>query len=136
VPGKLLKQGNDQSSPEAEWRKIRSAKVTLPHILRARLRAPANGAAFWRAPDIYFRLIREYGDRFVRLGEIATIKRGITSGCDAFFMPHDVTDEILARLAEGLPWNDVGLMTQCTLTEVQTGKVRIVRAGDKTLAPH
>ncbi|MDI6773966.1 MAG: N-6 DNA methylase [Verrucomicrobiota bacterium] len=90
---------------------------------------------FIRAPDLYFRLIREYGDRFVRLGEVAEIKRGITSGCDAFFMPRDVTEEVLAELAKGLPWRDVGLLTPCKLKELEEGKVRIVRAGDNTLHP-
>ena len=60
---------------------------------------------FLRAPDLYFRLIKDYRSRLVRLGEIAEVKRGITSGCDAFFMPHDVTEEILDEVKEGLLWN-------------------------------
>ena len=90
---------------------------------------------FLRAPDLYFRLMREYRSGFVRLGEIAEIKRGITSGCDAFFMPHDVTEKVLAELQEGLPWNDFGLMSPCKRSEVESGKVRIVKAGDGTLHP-
>ncbi len=90
---------------------------------------------FLRAPDFYFRLIREYRHRFVRLGEIAEVKRGITSGCDAFFMPHDVTEDVLAKVKAGLPWNDVGLMTPCKRSEIESGKVRIVRAGDHTVHP-
>jgi hypothetical protein len=90
---------------------------------------------FIRAPDLYFRLIRKCGDRFVRLGEVAEIKRGITSGCDAFFMPRDVTEEVLAELGKGLPWRDLGLLTPCKLKEVEEGKVRILRAGDNTLHP-
>ncbi|MGA2867388.1 MAG: N-6 DNA methylase [Verrucomicrobiota bacterium] len=90
---------------------------------------------FLRAPDLYFRLIRDYGSRLVRLGEIATIKFGIKSGCDAFFMPRDVTSEVLKQAREGLPWNDLGLMTPCKRAEVESGKVRVVRAGDNTLHP-
>jgi hypothetical protein len=90
---------------------------------------------FLRAPDLYFRLIRDYKNRFVRLGEIAEVKRGITSGCDAFFMPRDVTQEILSKVKDGLPWNDVGLMTPCKRNQIESGKVRIVRAGDNTLHP-
>jgi hypothetical protein len=90
---------------------------------------------FLRAPDLYFRLMEKYGNRFVKLGEIAEVRRGITSGCDAFFMPHDVTKEVLKEHAKGLPWNDVGLMKPCKISEVESGKVKIVRAGDNTLHP-
>jgi Eco57I restriction-modification methylase len=90
---------------------------------------------FLRAPDIYFRLLEGYRDRFVRLGEIAEVTRGITSGCDAFFMPRDVTGDVLDQLKEGLPWNDIGLLTPCKRREVESGEVRIVQAGDNTLHP-
>ena len=90
---------------------------------------------FLRAPDIYFRLMRDYHTRFERLGEIAVVKRGITSGCDAFFMPHDVTKKIIEQVEDGLPWNNIGLMTPCKRSEVESDKVRIVQAGDKTLHP-
>jgi hypothetical protein len=90
---------------------------------------------FLRAPDIYFRIMRDYGRRFVKLGEIAEVRRGITSGCDAFFMPRDVTNQVLAEVRKGLPWNNVGLLAPAKLSEVESGKVRIVRAGDNTLHP-
>jgi hypothetical protein len=90
---------------------------------------------FLRAPDIYFRLMRDYGSRFVKLGEIAEVRFGIKSGCDAFFMPRDVTAEVLAEVEKGLPWNHIGLMSPCRLNEVQSGRVRLVRAGDNTLHP-
>lgn len=97
--------------------------------------AAGKWGRFLRAPDIYFKLIRDYKDRFVRLGEVAEVKFGIKSGCDAFFMPRDVTAEILDELEGGLPWNDIGLMTQCTRKELESGKVRIIRAGDNSLHP-
>ena len=90
---------------------------------------------FLRAPDLYFRLIKDYRSRLVRLGEIAEVKRGITSGCDAFFMPHDVTREVLDEVKGGLLWNNVGLMAPCKRSEIESGEVRIVRAGDNTLHP-
>jgi hypothetical protein len=98
--------------------------------------AAGKWGRFLRAPDLYFRLMREYAHRFVKLGEIAEIRFGIKSGCDAFFMPRDVTDEILRQVAEdGRLWRDLGLMTPCKIAEVEKGKVRIVRAGDTTLHP-
>ena len=90
---------------------------------------------FLRAPDLYFRLLKDYRSRLVRLGEIAEVSFGIKSGCDDFFMPHDVTQEVLGELEEGLLWNNVGLMTSCKRSEIESGKVRIVRAGDNTLHP-
>ena len=90
---------------------------------------------FLRAPELYFRLIKDYRSRLVRLGEVAEVKRGITSGCDDFFMPHDVTEQVLQEVKEGLLWNNVGLMTPCKMSEIESGKVRIVRAGDNTLHP-
>ena len=90
---------------------------------------------FLRAPNFYFKLLQDHRDRFVRLGEIAQVRRGITSGCDDFFMPRDATPEIFEQLQDGLPWNDVGLMTACKRGEIESGKVLIVRAGDSTLHP-
>ncbi len=90
---------------------------------------------FLRAPDIYFRILREYGDKFVKLGQIANIRFGIKSGCDAFFMPRDVTQDVLAEVRKGLPWNNVGLLAPAKRDEVESGTVRIVRAGDNTLHP-
>jgi len=97
--------------------------------------AAGKWGRFLRAPDIYFRIMQQYGQRFVKLGEIAEIRFGIKSGCDAFFMPRDVTGEILAEVEKGFAWNQVGLMTPCRLNEVQSGRVRIVRAGNNTLHP-
>jgi hypothetical protein len=90
---------------------------------------------FLRAPNFYFNVLQRFRSRFVRLGEIANVKRGITSGCDAFFMPRDVTEEVLEKNKDRFPWNDLGLMTPCKRSEVESGKVRIVRAGDNTLHP-
>ena len=97
--------------------------------------AAGKWGRFVRAPDIYFRIMRDYGHRFAKLGEIAEVRFGIKSGCDAFFMPRDVTDNVVAEVRGGLFWNDVGLMSNCTLKEVESGKVRIVQAGDKTRHP-
>lgn len=90
---------------------------------------------FLRAPELYFTLIRNFRRRFVRLGDIADVAFGLKSGCDDFFMPHDVTANVLARVKAGLAWYDIGLMTPCRRSEVETGQVRIVQAGDQTLHP-
>ena len=106
---------------------------------------PANGAKengdyhagkwgrYVRAPDVYFEIMRRFGSRFVPLGEVATIRRGITSGCDAFFMPRDITADLLGahdsdhafrQHAGGAPRKDV-----------ESGKLKIVEAGDGSIHP-
>ena len=120
---------NGRAAPSAEP----EARVEL--IAGAGEYAAGKWGRFLRAPRMYFRFMFQYGHRFARLGEIADIRFGIKSGCDAFFMPRDVTDEVIAQVREGLPWNNVGLMSQCTLKEIESGRVRIVRAGDHTLHP-
>jgi hypothetical protein len=97
--------------------------------------AAGKWGRFLRAPDLYFRLIKEYRSRLVRLGEIAEVSFGIKSGCDDFFMPRDATREVLEKVKEGLPWNNVGLMASCKQSDVESGRVRIVQAGDNTLHP-
>lgn len=134
--GKLLaktRQEMRESDKEEEETVEDVAKETLETV--GQKYGGGKWGRFLRAPDLYFRLMEEYGDRFVKLGEIAEVRRGITSGCDAFFMPRDVTEQVLAKVKEGLPWNDVGLMKPCKLCEVESGKVRIVKAGDNTLHP-
>jgi len=86
-----------------------------------------------RAPKVYFDIMRRYGGRFVALGEIASIRFGVKTGCDAFFMPRDVTARMLAvhdtdrafrRHAGGAPRKDV-----------ESGKLKIVEAGDGSVHP-
>lgn len=99
---------------------------------------PRYGGGKWgkylRAPELYFRIMQRYGDRFVPLGEIATIRFGVKSGCDAFFMPRDVTAEFLKKYSR-LEWNEAPLFTACKRAEVESGKVKLVLAGDGTVHP-
>jgi hypothetical protein len=90
---------------------------------------------YLRAPGFYFDILREFGNRFVRLGEVATIKRGITSGCDAFFMPRDVSGKLLRENQSEMEWRLLPLMRRCGREEVDRGDVVIVQCGDKTLHP-
>jgi methylase of polypeptide subunit release factors len=86
-----------------------------------------------RAPDIYFEVMRRFGNHFVALGEVATIRRGITSGCDAFFMPDDITADVLAKHeADRLFPRHAGGAPR---KEVEAGKLKIVEAGDGSVHP-
>jgi methylase of polypeptide subunit release factors len=95
--------------------------------------AAGKWGRYLRAPDLYFEIMREFGTSFVPLGELVTIRRGITSGCDAFFMPHDITREALAF--EGSEREFKGRYGGASRAEVMSGTVKIVRAGDGSVHP-
>jgi type I restriction-modification system DNA methylase subunit len=80
---------------------------------------------YLRAPQIFSKLINRYGDSFVPLGKIAEVKRGITSGCDAFFFPRDITDEAMSQNL-----SDHEFKERYGIGRSETRKVRIVEAGD------
>ena len=89
---------------------------------------------YLRAPNLYFRIMERYGDRFVPLGEIATIRFGVKSGCDAFFMPRDVSADFLEKHPR-MDWNNAPLITHCKRAEVESGKIKLIEAGDGTVHP-
>lgn len=90
---------------------------------------------YLRAPDFYFEIMREYGQGFTRLGEVAAIKYGILSGCDAFFMPRNVSAKMLAKNPSEAEWRLLPLGKKCQRSEVESGAVVIVQCGDGTLHP-
>jgi hypothetical protein len=87
---------------------------------------------YLRAPDLYFELMDRFSGRFVVLGGIVDIRRGITSGCDAFFMPRDVTDEVLSRDISGKQFRE---LCGAPRDEVESGHLRIIKDGAGTLHP-
>jgi hypothetical protein len=99
---------------------------------------PRYGGGKWgkylRAPDLFFQIVRQYGSRFVPLGEIATIRRGITSGCDGFFMARDVSADFLKRYDHD-HWLNAPIMAACRRAEVEAGTLRLIHAGDETVHP-
>jgi len=80
-------------------------------------------------------MMREFGDCFTRMGEITTFVRGITSGCDAFFMPRNVSAQLLSENESEQEWKALPLMRRCRREQVVSGDVVIVQCGDKTLHP-
>jgi hypothetical protein len=79
---------------------------------------------YLRAPDLYFEIKRDYGQRFVALGEIAEIRFGVKSGCDKFFMPRDVSAKFLGKYDEH-HWRNAPLHAHCKRNEVESGEVRL-----------
>lgn len=90
---------------------------------------------YLRAPEFYFDIMREFGSKFVRLGDIALIRFGIKSGCDAFFMPRDVSDKLLARHKTESEWRLLPISRRTKRSQVENGSIRIIQAGDKSLHP-
>lgn len=43
------------------------------------------GGLYLRAPDIFFRILEKAGDKLVRLGDVAEVRRGFTTGANDFF---------------------------------------------------
>jgi hypothetical protein len=78
--------------------------------------------------------MQRYGNRFVQLGEIATIRRGITSGCDAFFMLIDKSASILQEYSDA-SWKDAPIYTRCRRSEVESGDVALMMCGNGTIHP-
>ena len=52
------------------------------------------GAKYLRAPDIYNQIISRYGSQLVRLGDLAEVRSGITTGVNRFFL---LTQETIKR---------------------------------------
>ena len=88
---------------------------------------------YLRAPDFYFEVMRRFGKRFVQLGEIADIRFGVKSGCDAFFMPKDRTGKILAEYPDEREFRRRS--GGAPRREVEAGRLKIIEAGDGSVHP-
>lgn len=87
---------------------------------------------YLRAPDFYFEVMQRFRNSFTPLGQIVDLRRGITTGCDAFFMPRDVSKELLARTEDAKEFRK---LTGVGRERVVSGEVKIVRDGANTLHP-
>lgn len=87
---------------------------------------------YLRAPALYFEIMSRFRDRFVRMGDIVDVRFGVKTGCDAFFMPHDATEAMLAEFPEEKEFRK---MTAAARRDVVAGKYRIVKDGAGTYHP-
>jgi methylase of polypeptide subunit release factors len=94
--------------------------------------AAGKWGRYVRAPDFYFDVMREFGAKFAPLGSICEIRRGITSGCDAFSMPRDITEEALDRFEGPREFRRAYGVDRGT---VAAGRLKIVQAGDGSVHP-
>jgi len=80
-----------------------------------------------RAPDVWFEIMDRFGEQFAPLGEIAGIKRGITSGKDAFYFPIDESDKALKQFDDAKTFREeFGVARK----EVESGRVKLVKCGE------
>ena len=49
------------------------------------------GGKYHRAPDLYWHILEKGKDKLIRVGNIATIRRGVTTGANKFFVLDDAT---------------------------------------------
>lgn len=83
---------------------------------------------YLRAPDLWFDLLDKYGDKLTPLGQLATIRRGITSGKDGFFFPVDVSEQCLTEITDPVEFeHEYGVPRK----EVENGTLKLVMAGEK-----
>jgi hypothetical protein len=94
--------------------------------------AAGKWGRYLRAPDLYFEIMAKYRSRFVPLGEIVGIRFGVKTGCDAFFMPKDVTEWALRTFENPKAFKED---TGVSRAEVTAGKVRIIEDGAGTRHP-
>lgn len=52
------------------------------------------GGKYLRAPDIYFTILKKGKGKLIKLGDIAEVSRGFTTGANEFFYVEEVTDKI------------------------------------------
>jgi methylase of polypeptide subunit release factors len=87
---------------------------------------------YLRAPDLYFDLMGEFGDKFLPLGELVSIRFGLKSGCDAFFMPRDITRKVLEKFESPREFRKNFGVDRGAVSE---GRLKIIKAGDGSVHP-
>ncbi|MDZ7371149.1 MAG: Eco57I restriction-modification methylase domain-containing protein [candidate division KSB1 bacterium] len=81
----LLEEGLVHEEEEDET----AAKIKTVHIKTARYEANKWGGKYLRAPEIFFTILEKGKGKLVRLGDIAKVRRGFTTGANEFFYLDD-----------------------------------------------
>jgi hypothetical protein len=81
----LLEEGLESETDEAEQTTPRKRKSHGPLIKSARYLGNKWGGKYLRAPDIFFTILEKGKGKLVRLGDIAEVRRGFTTGANEFF---------------------------------------------------
>jgi hypothetical protein len=81
----LLEEGLESEGEEAEESSARKPSSSGPLIKTARYIGNKWGGKYLRAPDIFFTILEKGKGKLVRLGDIAEVRRGFTTGANEFF---------------------------------------------------
>jgi len=77
---KLLENGTETTESKAD-----DTKKQKLLIKTGKYTGDKWGGKYLRAPDIYWTILEKGKDKLVRLGDIAEVRRGFTTGCNEFF---------------------------------------------------
>jgi hypothetical protein len=79
-----------------------------------------------RAPDLWFWLLEQTGQKWAPLGDIAEVRFGVKSGKDEFFFPKDISSDALSTYEDAKEFEShYGVKRK----DVSSGKVKIVSCG-------
>ncbi len=117
VPGEF--GGDEAEEGKSGW---------LPEAQPGRYAAGKWGR-YLRAPDLYFELAERFRGKFAPIGSLVRIRRGVTTGCDAFFMPRDVSRQMLATHTDATAFQKA---TGTNRVNVESGSLHVVLDGAKT----
>jgi hypothetical protein len=87
----LLDEGLARDEDEEPTDTGKPTKSRGPLIKTARYEANKWGGKYLRAPEIFFTILEKGKGKLVRLGDIAEVRRGFTTGANEFFYLDDET---------------------------------------------
>ena len=103
--GELLREGAEANQNLSQLDVSKVAKENLAH--HGKYAGDKWGGKYLRAPDIFFTILEKGKDKLVRLGEIAEVCRGITTGANDFFYLEPLapgSQPGLLRVRNGAGW--------------------------------
>ena len=83
---------------------------------------------YLRAPDLWFKLIDRYAERWVPLAELVRVRRGVTSGNDDFFFPEDYSQQGLSEYPQPEAFRQ---QFEVARKDVEKGKIKLVKCGPR-----
>lgn len=110
-------ENDDESSEDAEAAKVETLELPTGAY------QGFKWGLFLRAPDVFFGLLKRSHGAFVPLHQVAEVKFGIKSGCDAFFFPRDVTEACLQKYPDPHKFQN-----QFGIARHETKTIRLVEA--------
>ncbi|GIU83210.1 MAG: hypothetical protein D6687_03185 [Acidobacteria bacterium] len=81
----MIDEDDDEESVPREVPNKRRSKSSNLLIKTARYKAGKWGGKYLRAPEIFFTILEKGKGKLVRLGDIAEVRRGFTTGANEFF---------------------------------------------------